>query len=228
MPLYATGSSKYVDIAPGHLLINGQLLYVDEVFRINDDNLVGAPSSDFGDYYVYLRPNKKVMESYYQQNWEYTLKSTTAGGAAPSENPDELCIGRIEKRNVSGVTQLSVIELNRGKSLIDTKDISDGAVTSAKLATSLALTGNPTAPTPSAADNDTSIATTAFVTTALGSYQPLSSNLTTLATFTRQDYTVSGSFTADRSFDPTSTSLDEVAKVLGTLINDWIAAGMGT
>lgn len=33
-----------------------------------------------------------------------------------------------------------------------------------------ALTGNPTAPTPTAGDNDTSIATTAFVTGALGSY----------------------------------------------------------
>jgi len=37
------------------------------------------------------------------------------------------------------------------------------------------LTGNPTAPTPTAGDNDTSIATTAFVATALGSYAPLAS-----------------------------------------------------
>jgi hypothetical protein len=36
-----------------------------------------------------------------------------------------------------------------------------------------ALTGNPTAPTPSAGDNDTSIATTAFVNTKAGNYLPL-------------------------------------------------------
>jgi len=37
-----------------------------------------------------------------------------------------------------------------------------------------ALTGNPTAPTPTAGDNDTSIATTAFVQAALGFFLPLS------------------------------------------------------
>jgi hypothetical protein len=48
-----------------------------------------------------------------------------------------------------------------------------------------ALTGNPTAPTPTAGDNDTSIATTAFVTgaisTATAAYQPLDADLTSLA-----------------------------------------------
>ena len=44
-----------------------------------------------------------------------------------------------------------------------------------------ALTGNPTAPTASGGDNDTSIATTAFVQTALGSYQPLDADLTAIA-----------------------------------------------
>jgi hypothetical protein len=38
-----------------------------------------------------------------------------------------------------------------------------------------AFTGNPTAPTPTAGDNDTSIATTAFVVTALLPYAPLAS-----------------------------------------------------
>jgi Collagen triple helix repeat (20 copies) len=43
------------------------------------------------------------------------------------------------------------------------------------------FTGNPTAPTPATADNDTSIATTAYVKTNLASYQPLDADLTALA-----------------------------------------------
>lgn len=39
------------------------------------------------------------------------------------------------------------------------------------------FTGNPTAPTPTAGDNDTSIATTAFVTTAVAAVSPTGSNL---------------------------------------------------
>lgn len=50
-----------------------------------------------------------------------------------------------------------------------TSKINAGAVTSAKLAADIALTGNPTAPTPAAGDADTSIATTAFVA---GAIQP--------------------------------------------------------
>ena len=50
----------------------------------------------------------------------------------------------------------------------------DKAITSAKLADSVALTGNPTAPTPATGDNDTSIATTAFVQTAAGLLIPKS------------------------------------------------------
>ena len=44
-----------------------------------------------------------------------------------------------------------------------------------------AFTGNPTAPTPIPSDNDTSIATTAFVKTSLGGYQPLDGDLTAIA-----------------------------------------------
>lgn len=48
-----------------------------------------------------------------------------------------------------------------------------------------ALTGNPTAPTPTAGDNDTSIATTAFVTGAISTagagYQPLDADLASIA-----------------------------------------------
>lgn len=57
-------------------------------------------------------------------------------------------------------------------------------VTGAPLA-SPAFTGNPTAPTPTAGDNDTSIATTAFVTAAVAAPQavvPLTGTAHTLAT----------------------------------------------
>ena len=43
------------------------------------------------------------------------------------------------------------------------------------------FTGDPKAPTPPFADNDTSIATTAWVTTALGGFQPLDADLTSIA-----------------------------------------------
>jgi len=43
------------------------------------------------------------------------------------------------------------------------------------------FTGDPKAPTPAFGDNDTSIATTAWVTTALGGFQPLDADLTSIA-----------------------------------------------
>lgn len=53
--------------------------------------------------------------------------------------------------------------------------LSIGDVAGAIGAASPALTGNPTAPTPNPADNDTSIATTAFVKTVVADYAPLAS-----------------------------------------------------
>ncbi len=52
--------------------------------------------------------------------------------------------------------------------------IETAVATKANLASPV-LTGNPTAPTPAAADNDTSIPTTAWVQTELGDYAPLAS-----------------------------------------------------
>ena len=46
------------------------------------------------------------------------------------------------------------------------------------------FTGDPRAPTPAFADNDTSIATTAWVTTALAGFQPLDGDLTAIAALT--------------------------------------------
>ena len=61
-----------------------------------------------------------------------------------------------------------------------------------------AFTGNPTAPTPTAGDNDTSVATTAFVTSAIstagGGYVPTSRTISTTAPLTG-----GGNLTADRT-----------------------------
>lgn len=141
-----TGSYKYVDVNPGHVLINGQVLYVNNSFRINDSELTGAPGSDHGDYYIHLRPNRKVMEAYYSKNWEYVVYSAAAGGAAPPQAPDELAIGKIQKRLVNGNTVLTTVPLNRGKRLIDTKDISDGAVTPGKLSSDVVFPQGPAGP----------------------------------------------------------------------------------
>lgn len=74
-----------------------------------------------------------------------------------------------------------------------------------------AFTGNPTAPTPTAGDNDTSIATTAFVMNAIAG--------------SPQTYTASN-VTTDRTYNANATSIDELADVLGTLIADLRTRGI--
>ena len=134
-PIFITGTQKYVEFTAGHVLLNGVVLYVNESFRISDEELVGAPGSDFGDYFIYMKPNRRIMESYYTKNWDYSIKSVAPSGSAPPANPDEFLIGRIDKRqDGSGNTTLAATELNRSKRLIDTKDISDDSVTEDKLA----------------------------------------------------------------------------------------------
>jgi hypothetical protein len=73
-----------------------------------------------------------------------------------------------------------------------------------------ALTGDPTAPTPSASDNDTSIATTAFVQTELADYAPLASPALT------------GNPTA-----PTQSADDNSTKIATTAYADTAAANAG-
>lgn len=137
--IYVTGPSKYVEFATGHLLVNGQVLYIDTPFRVNNTELVGSGSgSDVGDYYIHLRFNRKPMESYYIKNYEVVIRATTSGGTKPTEMPDEFAIARIEKRlDVNGDITLAAIAINRGKKLIDTRHISDGAITSGHLSQGL-------------------------------------------------------------------------------------------
>ena len=88
--------------------------------------------------------------------------------------------------------------LNQQTSVANMRTFLDVPATSALSAISAkadlaspALTGNPTAPTPTAGDNDTSIATTAFVTAAIagkaGTSSPTISNITLTGTVTMPD-----------------------------------------
>lgn len=127
--LYVTGQSKYVEFAVGRVLVNGQVLYITEPFRIANEQLVGASGGDYGDYYVYVRWNRKPMEAYYIRNYEFGLRSTSAGGVVPTEMPDEFFVGKIEKRqDGNGDTVLTAFPYNRGKRIIDSRHISDLAI----------------------------------------------------------------------------------------------------
>lgn len=66
-----------------------------------------------------------------------------------------------------------------------------GSITATSYSGTATLTGNPTAPTPTAGDNDTSIATTAFVTSAAtsGSYTPTISSTVNLGSVTNVSMT---------------------------------------
>jgi hypothetical protein len=73
---------------------------------------------------------------------------------------------------VASTTGVSTFNTRSGAVVLSTKDITDAS--GAPLA-SPAFTGTPTAPTPTAGDNDTSIATTAFVTSAIAGFAPKAS-----------------------------------------------------
>lgn len=138
LPIYITGPYKYIDFSPGHVLINGQVISINENIRILDSQLTGAPggSDPFGDYYVYIRPNRKPMEAYYTKNYEYVIRSSTPvefGGAQPAELPDELAVAKIRKRQENAVTVLYADYLNRTKRLIDSRHITDNSITRTQL-----------------------------------------------------------------------------------------------
>jgi hypothetical protein len=101
----------------------------------------------------------------------------TAPTAAPSTNTTQVATcAFVEAADVATFaaaalyTDAEITALGIG----DYLTIAAAAATYAPLA-SPALTGNPTAPTPAANDNDTSIATTAYVQTELADYAPLAS-----------------------------------------------------
>jgi hypothetical protein len=103
----------------------------------------------------------------------------SGGGGIPDANADGTLYGRVNntwqaaiKRN--GDTMTGHLSLLTGPAADNAvrKDYVDSAISAINLSpyaliASPAFTGNPTAPTPTAGDNDTSVATTAFVTGAV-------------------------------------------------------------
>ncbi|MEL1241379.1 beta strand repeat-containing protein [Flavobacterium flavipallidum] len=91
----------------------------------------------------------------------------------------------IDNLGVSVIGANKVITYMIADDVIETNKIKDASVTSSKLATSIDLSGIPTAPTADEGTNTTQIATTAFVTAAItGNYVDLTTNQTIAGTKT--------------------------------------------
>lgn len=92
--------------------------------------------------------------------------------------------------STSGITQLTgaVTAVGPGSAVAS---ISNNAITSAKIASSVALAGSPTTTTQSGADNSTKIATTAMVQAAITAAIPSGS----IKTVSKQIFTSSGTYT---------------------------------
>lgn len=153
-----------------------------------------------------------------------------SGGGGGGGTPDD---GSVTDAKVAVGAEIAVAKLADGVAGDVVTTDADGVtviwaapvVTAAALAlkaplASPALTGNPTAPTPAAADNDTSIATTAYVQTEIsGVYAPLASPALT------------GNPTAPtQAVDNSSTRLATTAYVIGqaSAVADGTPAANGT
>lgn len=147
-----------------------------------------------------------VPDSATPLNWWDLVKSTAPGEAPPDTSGLEARVAALEAAlgNVSGgASQLDEIigmtaaaqAFNEKTSVANMRTYLDVPANSALAAkadlASPAFTGNPTAPTPTAGDNDTSIATTAFVTTAIagkaGTSAPTINNIVLTGTVTVPD-----------------------------------------
>lgn len=216
--IQVTGAAKYVEFSAGHAIVNGLVLYVNNPYRVNDTELVGAPGGDFGDYIVFLRPNRNVMEAYYSKNWEGRVQGFAPGVTyAPADvtpqagisyvitdaavlaatRADEMAIALVQKRLQGSNTVLTAFPLNRGKRLIDTKDISDYAIVPRHI--SVSATDDFKFPR--------DVTAIRFVPTV------------------RQTYAASNT-TTDRTYDANNTTVHELADTLGTLISDLRSIGL--
>ena len=147
-----------------------------------------------------------VPDSATPVNWWDLTKATGPGTAPPDTTGLEARVAALEAAlgNVSGgASQLDEIigmtaaaqSLNAQTSIGNMRTFLDVPATGALAAkadlASPALTGNPTAPTPAPGDNDTSIATTAFVATAIagkaGTSAPTINNIVLTGTVTVPD-----------------------------------------
>lgn len=124
-----------------------------------------------------------VPDSATPVNWWDLVRSTAPGETPPDTSGLEARVAALESAlgGISGgastlaeITNMTATarSFNQQTSAANMRTYLDVPATSAIAGkadlASPALTGNPTAPTPTAGDNDTSIATTAFVTTAVG------------------------------------------------------------
>ena len=131
---------------------------------------------------------------------------------------------------VASTTGVSTFNGRSGAVVLATQDITDAG--GAPL-DSPAFTGNPTAPTPAAADNDTSVATTAFVKQAIavtGSYLPLGGGTLTgptgLAYATPRFFmTNTGGAVDSRAYDFSIVNHELIGRAIsdnGTITTPWI------
>src|SRR5262245_11038595 len=120
--------------------------------------------------------------------FQLNVTFNSGGGTAPGNNQEIIfnfsASGAGGGGNVSNVGTPTASQLAQWTDATHIQGINASSLGFAPLA-SPTFTGDPKAPTATAGDNDTSIATTAFVTSAIstagGSYQPLDADLTSLA-----------------------------------------------
>ncbi len=129
---------------------------------------------------------------------------------------EKLSDGNFKIAKKSSSVSADVLEISRstgnfGIGIAPTTDklTVNGNITATSYNGGATLTGNPTAPTATAGDNDTSIATTAFVTGAVSSSGAL---LTT----TNQSWTGTKSFTGTQGMSFTKSIADNFATLTGT------------
>lgn len=139
-------ASGNVPVLDGNGKINASVLpaiAITDTFVVNTQTAMLALTAEVGDVAVRTDLNKSFI-----------LKTA---GAATLANWQELLTPTSAVTSVSGKT---------GAVTLVSSDVGLGNVTNeskSTMFTNAALTGNPTAPTPITSDNDTSIATTAFV-----------------------------------------------------------------
>lgn len=134
--------------------------YISALFHADDDN--GAPLIG-GKLYTYLNGTTTPATTYQD-----------AGGATPNTNPIVLNSRGEAKVFVTAGTLYTFALYTSAGTLVWTQDAIDAPLSVSALSpyaplASPALTGNPTAPTQTAGNNSTRLATTAFVATAVSS-----------------------------------------------------------
>lgn len=156
--------------------------------------------------------------------------STVASAAYPASNPSSF----VNAAGAASAAPVQSVATRTGAVTLTHIDITDWTTTLAPYAplASPALTGNPTAPTPTLGDNDTSVATTAFVTAALpaaSSTPPVMDGVQAIGvgtTWARADH-VHASDTTRLAVQGVTNGSDASAGQVGEVISS-VIAGPGT